>query len=308
MNLKFFFVLSAIALLSSCANDDTEMVQAVPTTETENTSDSDLVPVRFFGSNITVDISEQSRPVTRATGTSFDTNDEIGIFASNLNIGATSLKSSGNYADNARYAYNGTEFISSGKATIKQYTGEKAPQIKQNITYYAVYPYVESMTPSCIFSVKQDQQSLDDYKHSDLAFSRVSSNETSVDFNFTRLMSRVEIVLNRRAYSGSLFRSDIKVLLLNVKKSAIIDLNEEFPLIGTSNDVTNITCYPMTGDDNWRRNKRVFQAIVPPQTLHANGEYFIRVDIGTEAPRLHHLSEDVVLEYGHQKRFIYNID
>ena len=51
-------------------------------------------------------------PMSRATDTRFDIGDEISVYAVLAQSGDNKgyLESSGNYADNIRYTYNGTKF------------------------------------------------------------------------------------------------------------------------------------------------------------------------------------------------------
>ncbi|WP_374046893.1 fimbrillin family protein [uncultured Bacteroides sp.] len=62
-----------------------------------------------------VSFSAEINPLSRATDTKFDIKDNIGVFAvkSNGNDSKGTLQSSGNYADNVKYTYNGSRFTSS---------------------------------------------------------------------------------------------------------------------------------------------------------------------------------------------------
>ena len=87
---------------------------------------------------------------TRATETAFERGDEISVFAVDPNTG-TALKTSGNYADNERYTYDGSIFTAAG-AGISISNANTA-----GLAYYAVYPYSASTSNRMTFSVNKDQ-------------------------------------------------------------------------------------------------------------------------------------------------------
>jgi hypothetical protein len=313
MNLRFVCFCCALVLLTACSKDDAEDAVFATGEQDERTingqEEDGLVPVRFYSTGFT------AKAITRTTGTAFEDNDRIGIFALNNNSVTTGeLSPSGNYADNVEYVYNGSEFIAAGNNAIYQYTGEKTKTSVQHLIYYAVSPYTEGLNPvGGTFSVQEDQSTLDKYNASDLAVATDTTdidNPMNIGLDFTRKMSRVEITLKRGGtYIGSLFRSDIRVTFLKVRNKVNINLNEAEPLVGVPADVADVVCFPMTGNDNYSRNKRVFQAIMAPQLLDAKtGEYIVRVDIGTEEPRYCSLSQSVQLESGCQYKFQYTVE
>ena len=88
-----------------------------------------LLPVEF----------ELSQMQTRATDTTFDNDDKIGIYA--VESGKTFLES-GNYADNRQYSYKDGQFRPISSA-------EQIYVVKgKSYTYYAYYPYRSGIDPS----------------------------------------------------------------------------------------------------------------------------------------------------------------
>ena len=271
MNQRILILLLALTLIASCSKDS-ELLQSAP--QTENTSDSDLVPVRFFGSNITVDISEQSRPVTRATGTSFDTNDEIGITVVNFtNTNSTEIKSK-NYADNICYKYNGTEFIPATDKLISQYEKDEC---RQHLIFYAVYPYIADLTPNYTFSIKENQTSHHDYTTSDLSFQKIETEDLSVNFSFTHLLGRMDIKLVGDGSPSLTLKTSVK--LINVYNSVDLNLNATTgeQLVSTNESKGDVVCND--ANDLFNRKQRHFQAIIAPQQI--SNETKLQVTVGS---------------------------
>ena len=53
----------------------------------------------------------------RATETTFETGDAIGVYAAvRMSSAPATLKTSGNYADNKRFIWNGSQFVADGDA------------------------------------------------------------------------------------------------------------------------------------------------------------------------------------------------
>lgn len=74
----------------------------------------------------------------RATETTFETGDAIGVYAAvRMSSAPATLKTSGNYADNKRFVWNGSQFVADGDAN------EIAAGHETD--YYAYYPYREDM-------------------------------------------------------------------------------------------------------------------------------------------------------------------
>ena len=89
----------------------------------------------------------------RATETTFETGDAIGVYAAvRMSSAPATLKTSGNYADNKRFVRNGSQFVADGDAN------EIAAGYETD--YYAYYPYREDMGNPLDydFSIQGDQR------------------------------------------------------------------------------------------------------------------------------------------------------
>ena len=89
----------------------------------------------------------------RATETTFETGDAIGVYAAvRMSSAPATLKTSGNYADNKRFVWNGSQFVADGDAN------EIAAGYETD--YYAYYPYREDMGNPLDydFSIQGDQR------------------------------------------------------------------------------------------------------------------------------------------------------
>ena len=74
----------------------------------------------------------------RATETTFETGDAIGVYAAvRMSSAPATLKTSGNYADNKRFVWNGSQFVADGDAN------EIAAGHETD--YYAYYPCIVSI-------------------------------------------------------------------------------------------------------------------------------------------------------------------
>lgn len=129
---------------------------------------------------------------TRAGDQGFDNGDAVGLFVSNYTGGgATTLKDSGNHADNARFAYDGT------------WKADKAVYWKDDDThadFYLYYPYdsaLKSVT-SYTFNIKADQTTASSYSASDFMAGKtadVAPGTAAVDITVKHLMSQVRVKL-----------------------------------------------------------------------------------------------------------------
>lgn len=224
--MKKCLILVAVALcVSACSNhvDEPEMPRG---------------DVTFTGSII---------PVTRATDTSFENGDEIGVFAQTSRdlfaTGGTML-----YADNVKYTFRtaSQQFVPSSTGIV--YSG-------QSLRYYAIYPYCNDASLDFTFAVKNDQSTSAGYMQSDLCTATTSGVDSeNVNLIFGHRLSKVVINL-----TGSSIPSDLGVQLKNVQTQANVDLAEnQFSAMGQTSNVT----MGSNGNNSLR-------AVVPTQHLQS---------------------------------------
>lgn len=162
--------LASMALLS-CGKD-----KVVEDEEIEIPGGGDFYP----DNGNTVSFEAQLGDLSRATDTSFDTGDQIGVFA----VVADGTSDKGviaerdNYADNVRYTYNGSKFTSGNGISIEE--GDQ-------YFYHAVYPYVSSAAASFSFTVKNDQRG-ENYTLSDLCTAQSIATSATL-FQCSRIRS-----------------------------------------------------------------------------------------------------------------------
>lgn len=206
----------------------------------------------------TVSFSAGINAPSRATDTKFDVSDEIGVFAvkSNGNDLKGILQSSGNYADNVKYTYNGTKFTSNNGIKIED-DGTK-------YFYHAVYPYTASARDEFSFDVKNDQSG-NNYTMSDLCTAHTAAtSQTSVDLKFSHRLSKVVVNLTGNNWPSG----DYKLKLNDVYTSASVDLNDlTFTYGNKKGEVIMAT-----------NGNLSYKAVLPPQVLEK--ENFATLSIG----------------------------
>lgn len=186
---------------------------------------------------------------TRATETSFEAGDQIGVWAVQSN---SSLKSSGNYADNVPYRYSGSSFTAIG-------TGISLPNSGNGLAYYAVYPYSASVTntSSLSFTVNSNQSSYANYTASDLCIASTDpTTSQAVNLTFDHVMSRVMV----RLTGSALANKRVSVRLKNVLTTTAINM-QTTKFQSQDNSVKDVTMY--------EESTNVFVAVVAPQKIPA---------------------------------------
>lgn len=177
--MKKHIILAAVAALASftaCSNDDEKEM-------------NQNVPVHF---NITSE-SITTRATTTASrdnySTTFEINDEIGIYTSGL-VNEQGL--TGNDMTNAQYTYNGSELTTDGSAS---YYYPKTGEAK----FYAYYPYSETAASNGVvsFGVQTDQSVEANFKKSDFmtCVKTQASTSQAITLSMSHRLALVEVVL-----------------------------------------------------------------------------------------------------------------
>lgn len=222
--------------------------------------------------------------MSRATDTGFDKGDEIGVFAVLAQDGDSKgyIASSGNYADNVKYTYDGTKFTASNGII---------PQNGESYFYHAVYPYSYGMNDFFLFSVEEDQRG-DNYTESDLCTAHtVATAETSVSLNFGHRLSRIIVNLE-----GNNWPAGEQVLTLQSPKvNAFVDLNDM--TFEASPSTAQVVCA--------ENGLNSFKVILPPQTI-SKSDFAVLTIGGQDYPV--NLSNDVQLQSGLQKELTLTYD
>lgn len=197
---------------------------------------------------------------TRASATSFEIDDKMGLYAVEYNGDeVASLQVAGNYINNEVLTYDGSVWV----ADRTLFWSEKP------CDFYGIYPYQEPATVSeYLFDLPIDQNSpetedaLSGYEAADLLWAKatkVSREDDAVQLQFKHMMSRVVVKLERgENYEGEL-PEDITVHLYNTVTTAEVDLTKGSLQRYGYGEKQTITMKQLSGD--------TFAAIVVPQNI-----------------------------------------
>ena len=219
--------------------------------------------------------------LTRATETAFEYCDKISVFAVHPSAG-TALKTSGNYADNVCYTYQGNVFSAE--------KGISLPSDSAGLAYFAVYPYQGDASNQGIFQVQKNQLNHASITSSDLctAYAAVSNNQ-DVWLNFNHRLSRICVDIS----GENIATKKVSMRLNNVCYEVSYDLNANtFIATGNRSDI-------LMGETSTNR----FEAILLPQTFLANTTFLIITIDGKEFPM--HFAEETTFRSG--KEYDYSL-
>lgn len=224
-----------------------------------------------------VAFSASIMPSTRATDISFESGDQISLYATDKG----SLYSS-NYAHNVKYTYSDGVFTTQEELSY--------PDRNTTLAFYAVYPYGSYTTPDFTFSVNKDQTSHSAYTKSDLMTASNSARDQEVvDLVFNHNLTKVVINLN----STNLPAGTQSITFKNVyhKVSANLSSNT-FKSTGSRTDVKASS-----------NGTNSFKVILPPQTI-TKGDLFAEINIGG-SKYIWEVERDLILSSGVE--YVYNL-
>ena len=188
----------------------------------------------------------------RATETTFETGDAIGVYAAvRMSSAPATLKTSGNYADNKRFVWNGSQFVADGDAN------EIAAGYETD--YYAYYPYREDMGNPLDydFSIQGDQRegiTLSDFMY---AANRSGTTDKVITLAFSHRLSRLQVT-----YTPEAGEALSGVTIQRAKATANINLGT-----GTANTLG------VTSDIRMYNDGGTFTAVIPAQDRDADGTF-----------------------------------
>ncbi len=250
MKLNFLFVLVSSLAITACGSDKGEEPGGNP-----------VVPPVVTEKYVT--FAPSINAPARATDTSFDQGDAIGIFAvqSTGNDKKGIIADNGNYADNVKYLYNGTKFSPAKEGIVK-------PTDALKVYYHAVYPYTTDAKNKFTFKVDGNQSTSFGYTNSDFLTAQTSAtSDALVPLKFDHRLSKMIINMEGAGWPSG----DMKVTLKNVYTSIAVDLNTlTFTPTGSKGTVVCSS-----------NGTKSFKAILPPQTI-TKGTEIATITIGTE--------------------------
>lgn len=205
-------------------------------------------------------VFEANFPSSRATATSFEPGDCIGIFVTEYNGDTPSpLQISGNYANNIKSTFDGTKWNNSQPI----YWGEGKFDI------FAYYPY--DSHPNSVdeysFDVRLDQSleasgnDMSNLEASDLLWTKTSEMKRSdrVPLNFHHIMSKLVVnLIKGMEYTGEI-PADAVVRIHNTVPDAVVDLSTGIVMKHSRKPVSTITAR--------QKETGSYEAIIVPQRL-----------------------------------------
>lgn len=242
--------------------------------------------------------------VLRASNTSFDLNDVIGVFAvpyidGNTNEGDIEADK---YLTNVKNTYNGSEW--NAETSMPWYNGDT------KITLYAYYPYSISAsstnTRSYTFNIKQDQSNETNFKNSDFLWSKsapTAPTKNRISLPFTHRMSKIRInIKTENGFVNNDIINSIKTIQ-NVYIDADINLSNGQASILNGAKPKEVIPYqlasPITG------YAVTTEAIVLPQTIISSTDFISLKSTNNGTPFIYQIQEDLVLSEG--KLYTFNI-
>lgn len=220
--------------------------------------------------NQRIPIQISCNQISRANDSTYETNDEVGIFVVNYTNGNPgSLAVSGNQADNERFTFNGTNW-----------TPDETIYWKDQSTaadFYAYYPYSESVNISAHpFSVMADQSTEDNFWASDFLWgkaTKVTPTSAAVPIVTNHSLSKILLAIEPgNGFTEESWAAATKsVKICNVKTNATIDLASGVAT-ATGDDGEII---PLATDGGYK-------AMIVPQTIADNSKLIVVTVDGTE--------------------------
>ena len=263
---KMMLALASCVIVASCSN-----------------SDESISPVEDKGS---VSFTASMKSLSRATETEFEEGDQIAVYAMQEDAnGSTTLKPSGNYADDVTYTYTAGKFTNAKGIACPASFG---------VRYFAIYPNTAGAeVPVSKFQVKTNQHEAGQYTLSDLctAVSDITKDK-EVDLVFSHRLSHVIINLE----GNVLGTGQPNVSLTNV--NTMCDVNFSANSYVASGSKNMIRCA-----DNGTNS---YKAIIVPQTIKM-GEAFLSVVLNGKEHVLK-AATDIVFASGKQRMFNLTVD
>ena len=263
---KMMLALASCVIVASCSN-----------------TDESISPAEDKGC---VSFTASMKSLSRATETEFEEGDGIAVYAMQEDEnGSTTLKPSGNYADDVTYTY-----------TAGKFTNAKGIACPANfgVRYFAIYPNTAGAeVPVSRFQVKTNQHEAGQYTLSDLctAVSDITKDK-EVDLVFSHRLSHVIINLE----GNVLGTGQPIVSLTNVNTMCDVNFSANSYVASGSKNVIRCT-------DNGTNS---YKAIIVPQTIKM-GEPFLSVVLNGKEHVLK-AATDIVFASGKQRMFNLTVD
>ncbi|MDE6653993.1 MAG: fimbrillin family protein [Muribaculaceae bacterium] len=226
----YLLLAGAAAITTSCSNEDTPDAAS---------SKNEVSFLCEYGTQ------------SRVNDTSFDTDDEIGVY---MTAKDATLQIGGNHLNNERFCYNGSAWT----ATRKVYWD------KGEYDVYAYYPYSSLVndTEDHTFVLPTDQSTAEGFSSADFVWASakgVQASASPVRLQFAHRMSKAVIKLEKSTdYEGEI-PSDCKVSVLSTVTTASVDLSTGSVSKSSESTTETIIAKKISNSE--------YQAIVVPQNI-----------------------------------------
>ena len=202
---------------------------------------------------------------TRATDTSYESGDKVGIYVINYD-GSTAgtLQSSGNHVDNMRFSYT-TKWTPDTEIYWKDQTTKA--------DFYCYYPYGSPADISAYaFTTKADQSKLADYKASEFLWGKATgitptANAVPIITNRSMCNMLIYVVAGEGFTAETLAAANKSVKISSVKTSATVDLRTG--VATATGSAAEVIPY---------NEGEYYRALIVPQTV-ADGSNLITVTV-----------------------------
>lgn len=218
-------------------------------------------------SKLKINIGTSVSDVTRVSGNSFESGDQVGLFVVNRNTDGTAatLALTGNHVDNVCFTYSGV------------WTPATTVYWKDATThadFYLYYPYSASLSSvtAMSFSISADQSTEAAYEACDLlagSATNIAPTEAAVTINVKHLMSQVIITVEpgNGFTAESLAAAELSVTVNGTKTAATADI--AMGTLTATGEATAIT--PLNTTDGYK-------AFIVPQTVEECNLITVTVD------------------------------
>jgi len=193
---------------------------------------------------------------TKAGDTSFSIGDEIGVYAV---VSGQSLQSSGNFANNKRFRWNGSAFIPTDDAN-KIVT---APGV--TLDFYTYYPYNSAICSAINsnFNVSTDQSSNITYSDLMIAAFKNASYNTIIPLTFKHVMSVAEITFHKG-------NNSVTSAKLTGRSVATQNMNIADGSYTTVSSASDISLYKASETSD----AVTYRALIPKQSISLGSQIF----------------------------------
>ncbi len=216
---------------------------------------------------------------TRATDSSFENGDKIGIYAVES---GQSFQVSGNYADNRQYTYQ------NGKLQPVTQNDRIYGVKGKSYVYHAYYPYQSGINPS---SVILDATNITT-KTRPLWSMQNSGNASSVQFAFTNIFALIEVNINEtsdKITSGNILNKYPKVTM-NMCSNTLTTVKQ------------NPTSVPLSLYSSSNSNS-TFRAFLPSGNVIASGDELFAFKTSSSESKTFYATKDITTVAGEKNLF-----